>query len=222
VNDIPEKEMIKNIIFDMDGTLIDTNDLIIHTLNETAKKFIGRMLTKKELNSILGHFLEEQMKLISKNNDYKVMAKYYGEVYTKNQDKMTKEFPGIKDTLKKLKELNCGLAIVSAKAMEGVMHGIEFLGIEKYIDVVVSASDVKKHKPDPEPLFMGMKKLGATKDDTLFIGDSPIDLQCGKNAGVKTVLVDWTIFPDEILNKHEPDYIINKPDELIKLFMAGK
>jgi pyrophosphatase PpaX len=213
--------MIKNIIFDMDGTLIDTNDLIIHSLNETAKKFIGRMLTEKELNSILGYFLEEQMKMISKK-DYKEMTKYYSEVYRQNQDKMTKEFPGIKDTLKSLKGLKCGLAIVSAKSREGVMHGIEFLGIGGYIDVVISASDVVNHKPDPEPLFMGMEKLGASKEETLFIGDSPIDLQCGKNAGVKTVLVDWTIFPDEILNKHEPDYIINKPDELIGFVTGGK
>jgi pyrophosphatase PpaX len=210
--------MYKNIIFDFDGTLIDTNDLIIFSLDQVALKYINRRLTKDELNSILGFFIEEQMRMISKDN-YKEMTVYYQEVYKKHSDDMTKEFPGIREMLKRLKELNCKIAIVSAKSRSGIEHGINFLDIKDYVDVIISATDVTKNKPDPEPLLKGLQALGSTKENTLFIGDSPVDILCGKNTGVKTALVDWTIFQPHSFEKIKPDMVIKNPSELIDFIM---
>lgn len=208
--------MYKNIIFDFDGTLIDTNDLIIYSIDQVALKFITRRLSKDEFNSILGFFIEDQMKMISREH-YKEMTEFYREVYNKNCDKMTKKFPGIEEMLQKLKEMGCKISIVSAKSRDGILHGLSFLGINNYVDAIISATDVKKNKPDPEPLFAGVKALGGTIENSLFIGDSPVDIQCGKNAGVKTALVGWTIFPDKSFEKTKPDMFIKKPSDLIDI-----
>jgi pyrophosphatase PpaX len=208
--------MYKNIIFDFDGTLIDTNELIIYSIDQVALKFIDRRLTKDEFNSILGFYIEDQMKMISREH-YKEMTEFYIEIYNNNCDKMTKKFPGIDEMLYKLKELDCKISIVSAKSREGILHGLSFLGINSFVDAIVSASDVKKNKPDPEPLLAGMKVLGGTLENSLFIGDSPVDVLCGKNAGIKTALVSWSIFPDKSFDKIKPDMFIKTPSDLIRL-----
>ena len=208
--------MYKNILFDFDGTLIDTNELIILALNETAKKYLNRSLSNEDLHSILGKYLEDQMKNLSPDH-YLDMVAFYKEFYRENQDKMTKEFPGIREMLQDLKHLGCKIAIVSAKGRGGIEHSLKLFKIEDYIDVIISAYDVQNNKPHPEPALKAIEALAANPDETIIVGDSPYDILCGKNAGIKAALVDWTIFPKEDLLKLNPDYCIKSPNELVQI-----
>ncbi|MCX7843526.1 MAG: HAD-IA family hydrolase [Clostridia bacterium] len=208
--------MFKNILFDFDGTLVDTNDLIIFSLNEVAKSFMGRCLTKDELNSILGKYLDDQMKMLSEVH-YKEMVLQYKECYKSNQDKMIKEFPHIREMLRKLKDMGCRTAIVSAKGRGGIEHGLDFFNIREYIDVIISAYDIENNKPHPEPALKALSALNAQPEGSILVGDSPYDVLCGINAGIKTALVSWTIFPKESFQNIKPDYIIDTPMDLIDI-----
>lgn len=213
--------MYKYLLFDFDGTLIDTNQLIIEALNETSKRFLGRELTSEDLNSILGKYLDDQMRFLC-NTNYREMVLYYNEFYDTHKDTMIREFPGVGDMLSQLKEMGCKTAIVSAKVREGIVHGLEHFKLAGYFDVIISASDIENNKPHPEPAEKALKALGAKAEDALFIGDSPYDILCGKNSGIKTVLVDWTIFPKGDILKHKPDFYINSPYELIKIIESNR
>lgn len=208
--------MYKYILFDFDGTLVNTNDLILLALNEAALKFTGRELTSEDYNAILGKFLEDQMKMLSPEY-YKEMMAFYREFYIAREDAMTKEFQGVKDMLDSLKEAGCRLAIVSAKGRRGILHSLKLFHMEAYFDAIISADDVTAHKPDPEPALKAMEALGADPAGTVIVGDSPYDILCGKNAGIKTVLVAWTILPMETLMALRPDYVIQQPDDIMDM-----
>nr|WP_010252306.1 HAD-IA family hydrolase [Acetivibrio cellulolyticus] len=208
--------MYKYILFDFDGTLIDTNELITLTLNETSLKYLHHSLSTDKLNSILGKPLEEQMKCLSSEH-WPSMVEYYKEFYRSHQKALTKEFPQIDIMLQKLKDLGCKNAIVSAKGISGILHGLEHFDYKKYIDYIVSAYDVQNNKPHPEPALKALAHFRAEKKEVLLVGDSPYDILCGKNAGIKTVLVNWTIFPKSQFINFEPDYVINTPLDLLKI-----
>lgn len=212
--------MFKYIFFDFDGTLVNTNDLIILALRETAKRFLSRDLAIDELNAILGKYLDDQMKYLSESN-YKEMVSFYKEFYKARQDEMVVEFPGIREMLQDIKKLGCKTAIVSAKGRGGIEHGINLFKFGEYIDVIISAYDIENNKPHPEPALKALEALDADPDSTLMVGDSPYDIMCGINAGIRTVFVDWSIFPKESILSLKPDYHIKTPDELVKIISAS-
>lgn len=212
--------MYKYILFDFDGTLINTNDLIVLALNRTSEKFLGKRLSQDDLNSILGKYLDEQMSCLS-GKHCQNMALFYREFYENNEEAMTREFPGMPETLAGLKNLGCSMAIVSAKGREGIERGLSFFGYGNYFDAIISAYDVENNKPHPEPALKAMKALNAQPGETLLVGDSPYDILCGKNAGIKTVLAAWTIFPRQGLLALKPDYIAEKPQDLAVIASKG-
>lgn len=214
-------KLYKYILFDFDGTLIDTNELILQTLNDVSKKFLGAEIPLETMNAILGKYLDDQMKFLSETH-YEQMVLYYKELYKARQDKMTKEFAGIGEMLRKLKELGCMTAIVSAKGRGGIEHGLKLFSLDRFIDVVISAYDIRNNKPHPEPALKALEALGGDPAGSLLVGDSPYDIMCGKNAGIKTVLVGWSIFPKDELLKLCPDYIIEEPGELINIVKSSR
>ena len=208
--------MFKSILFDFDGTLVNTNDLVILALNEAARKFTGSPLSDEKLESVLGYYVEEQMKAISEKH-YKEMTEYYYDFYRARQDEMVKEFDGVREMLAALKKKGCSIAIISAKEKEGIEHGIYKFELKEYVDAIVCANDVTNNKPHPESALKAIAALNAEASETLLVGDSPLDIKCGRAAGIKTALVGWTIFPMKMFEDLRPDYIIHEPKDLVGL-----
>ncbi len=213
--------MYKYVLFDFDGTLIDTNELIIHSLNEVSRKFFDRDLTDEELNSILGKYLDDQMKFLSQAH-YPQMVLHYKECYRSLQDTMVQEFAGVAEMLRELRLSGCKTAIVSAKGRSGIEHGLKLFNLQDYFDVIISAYDIENNKPHPEPALKALAALGAPPHEALLVGDSPYDILCGKNAGIRTVLVDWTIFPSHSFADLNPDYVIKSPADLVAIVKQGE
>lgn len=210
--------MIDTIIFDFDGTLINTNDVIIAAWQHTYRKYLNCEKPVEHITKCFGEPL-----LITMAREFPgVEPEESAEVYRKHQrdraDELVKLFPGIVDMLKVLKEKGFKLGIVTSRTGESTDFYLNKFGIADYFDGVVSCDDTDKHKPDPEPLLLGLKKLGAEKDCTLMIGDSPFDMKCANNAGVRTVLVDWRIAgSEEQLSRCRVDYFIKEPMELLEI-----
>lgn len=208
--------MYKYILFDFDGTLIDTNELIVRSLRETALRFLGRDLTTDELHSVLGKYLADQMRCLSESH-WEAMMEFYAEFYSRHQEEMTREFPGIRKMLGEVKAAGCMTAVVSAKEPVGIRHGLERFEIASFIDVIISAHDIRHNKPHPEPAHKALQALNGTPEQAMLVGDSPYDILCAKNAGITSVLADWTIFPKEQLLRLKPDHILQTPAELLPI-----
>lgn len=209
------------VLFDFDGTLIDTNELIIACLNDTAQQFLQRTLTTQELHSILGKYLEEQMRCLSQEHCQDMVA-CYNHLYKSRQDAMTTIFPGIRQMLQDIHRQGCRTAVVSAKGRGGIEHGLAMFEIAPYIDVIISAYDVENNKPHPEPAIKAMEQLHAQPSHTLLVGDSPYDILCARNAGITSALAGWTIFPKESLLQLQPDYVAQSAAHLTEIILHGK
>lgn len=213
--------MFKYILLDFDGTLVDTNDLIILTLRETSKRINNRDLSQEDLNTILSRSLQDQIRYITTDFHDQAVA-YYKEFYKSNHDKMIMEYPGTRSMLRKLKDLGCKTAIVSSKGRGGIERGLNHFQLQHYIDAIVSAYDVENGKPHPEPAVKAVKLLGGDVENALMVGDSPYDILCGRNAGIKTVLVNWSIFPEQELSGLNSDFRINTPGDLIEIVISSQ
>lgn len=208
--------MTDTILFDYDGTIIDTNKAIIYSFNKTSQHFIGRDLKEEEFYFMFGKVLEFQMDYLLPEKSSEA-CKFYRNVYNSVQEEMVTPFPQLIETLKMIKERNIKIGLVSSNSMVGIVHGIDKFAFGQYIDTIVSSDDTNTHKPDPTPLLIILDKLGSIASSTLMIGDSPYDIEAGIRANIKTVLVDWSIFPEYTFRGMTANYRINSLPSLIDI-----
>lgn len=229
--------MIQYVLFDFDGTLIDSNEAILVALNDVAMGYRNAPFTSEELNEIWGKPIDEQMSLLSVE-DCERLVEQYRVTYRALQDDMTKIFEGVHDLLVALKEKQYPVGIVSNKGRNGIDHGIEMFNLAEFIDVSVSLDDMIQPKPHAEGIYSAIAALIRGKDgkcaleedlsenekiamphmsETIFIGDSGHDIETAKNAGCKSVLVDWTWIKKEPLLALKPDFVIQHPMDLLSI-----
>lgn len=208
--------MIKAVIFDLDGTLIDTNDLIIDTFYHVINELLGRSPTEEELNHVYGKTLDEQMEFFSMERSHELVDAYKS-YYRAHMDARTHLFEGVKDLLDDLAKMDIKVATVTNKGSRGVRHAFDKFDIGKYFEATISADDVSNGKPDPEGIFAVLNRLGVEAEEALFVGDSLNDISAAKKAGVLSVLVGWTLFHEDHYSEFGADFIINKPTGLLNL-----
>lgn len=213
---------IKYALFDFDGTLVDSNEAVISTLNLTAIKHRGKPFTNEELNEVLGKPIEDQVRILSEDQ-IESLSEFYKIQYRKVRDSLTKSYEGVEEMLLKLKARGIKIGIVSNKGRNGIDHGIEMFGLQDLIDFSVSKNDVTQPKPNPEGIYLALQGLGGTEkelEETIFVGDSGHDIESGKRAGCKTILVGWTLLALEPLKAMGPDYIAQTPEDLYQYIAA--
>lgn len=208
--------MITHILFDFDGTLMDTNDLIVEALRKSALKFRGRDIDKEELDKVLGKPLAVQMRELDPEHAEEMDA-YYRQYYRARRDEYTKEFDGIREMLDTFLDMGLKMGIVSNKGTSGIQHGLTSFDMHKYFGSTISADDVIKRKPDPEGIYMALEELGGKPGNTLFVGDSAHDIESGKSAGARTILVGWTILDRKRLMESGPDHLVETPAEIVDI-----
>ena len=210
--------MIKAVIFDLDGTLINTNDLIIETFYHVIKECLGRLPAIDELNHVYGKTLDEQMEFFSVERSQE-LVEAYRSYYRTHMDEQTYLFEGVVNLLEELEAKGIKMATVTNKGSRGVHHAYVKFDIGKYFAVSIAADDVLKGKPDPEGIFAALNKLGVEPGEALFVGDSLNDINAAKGADVKSVLVGWTFFSEDHYTEFGADYVIKKPADLMGLLV---
>lgn len=207
--------MIKTILFDFDGTLIDTNELIYHSFDYTFKKF-GYSFTKEEILQFNGPPLRETFSQL--NPDLaEEMIRTYRIHNAQHHEAYVKLFPNVKETLEVLREKGFELGVVTAKMREGVKQGMEITGIESYFDTIVTIDDVENPKPHPEPVIKALNKLNAEADTAIMIGDNYHDIIAGNKAGTKTAGVSWSLRGKEYLKQFNPTYMLEDMSDLLAI-----
>jgi haloacid dehalogenase superfamily, subfamily IA, variant 3 with third motif having DD or ED/haloacid dehalogenase superfamily, subfamily IA, variant 1 with third motif having Dx(3-4)D or Dx(3-4)E len=213
--------MIKGILFDLDGTLINTNKLIIDSFQYALKKHFNREVPIEEIVTTFGEPLTETMAKFDKDNR-DLLVNIYRDYNETNHDKLTTKFEGVEAGLKSLKALGIKLGIVTSKRRILADRGLKLIDIYDYMDVIVTPEDTKKHKPQGEPAEKACKLLGISPEETIMVGDSHNDILCGRNAGCSTCLVKYTALPMEKLMKYKPDYVIDKIEDLIDICKSSE
>lgn len=207
---------ITTLLFDLDGTLIDTNDLIITTFLHTLEKYYPSKYTREDVLPFMGPTLQETFEGIDPDRVEEMILDY--RTYNlANHDLLVKEFVGVLETIQILQEKGFKLAIVSTKVYDTVLKGLKLTKMDAFFDIIVAMEHVSKVKPDPEPIFNALEQLGSTPEETIMVGDNYHDILAGKNAGTKTAGVAWSAKGREYIAKYEPDYILDNMKDLLTI-----
>lgn len=211
--------MKKYILFDFDGTLVNTNDVILASWQHTYRHYLGHEMPVDHITSCFGEPLLLTMEREFPGVDPQESADVYRQFQLENADKLVTIFPGIKELLAGLKAAGYVLGIVTSRTRESALRYMDMFGITSYFSDLVTCDDTTVHKPNPEPILLAMSKLGASAEESIMIGDSPFDIKCANNAGVDSVMVNWRITCDEtsVIDDAKVDYWIHQPSDLVEL-----
>ena len=211
--------MINTVLFDFDGTLVNTNDVIVASWQHTYMHYLGREESPEKITACFGEPLLLTMAREFPDVNPEESAEVYRSYQRENADELVKIFPGIKELLETLKEKSIRMAIVTSRTRESAMRYMNMFGISSYFEDMVTCEDTDIHKPNPEPILFCLEKLGITADEAIMVGDSLFDIKCANNAGVKSVMVDWRITCDSSSPIEDAviDYSIKSPEELVEI-----
>lgn len=208
--------MIKGIFFDLDGTLINTNKLIVSSFQYVFKENLDLMVEEQEIVQYFGEPLSYTMAKYTEDRVEELVKKYV-EYSLSIHDEYTEGFNGVEEGLCYLREKGFKLAVVTSKRRNTALRGLRLFDLEKYFDVIISPEDTEKHKPCGEPVLKACEVLNLSPEEVLMVGDSHNDILCGRNAGSKTCLVKYTALPLEKLLEHKPDYVIESIEDIINI-----
>lgn len=210
--------MIRAILFDLDGTLIDSTELILVSFNYVMKEYLQKEVPEEEIRNLFGIPLRKQMALFGTEERADELVERYREHNLQNHEKYLKPIKGAKETLAALKEKGYLLGIVTSKKEDAARLGMQICQIESFFDVFVFSDDVTIHKPEPEPILHALRQLKVSPKEAVYVGDSTYDIISGKKARVETVGVGYTPVSREALKATNPDHWIEKITEILEIY----
>lgn len=205
---------IEGFIFDVDGTLASTNDLIFASFNHVAEKYLNKKLSNEEIIALFGP-TEDVILKDWMNENYDEARKDYFDFYETQHHLMADVFPGIKEALSIVKEKNVPLGIFTGKGRDSANITLKAIGVLDHFDLVITGDDVADHKPSPEGIFKFINTFGLNAGNILMIGDSVFDVTAAKEAGVKSCLVLWDNYAMEKYSNVKADYIFTSVEKFI-------
>ncbi|WP_297135488.1 HAD family hydrolase [Terrisporobacter sp.] len=208
------------LIFDLDGTLLNTLDDLTNSVNYALHKLNFPTRSSEEICSFVGNGVEKLIELsVPEKTSYDQFAKcllIFKKHYSENMRNETRPYDGIIGLLEYLKKNNYNMAIVSNKFQEGVTD-LNNHYFSDYIDVAIGKSPEMRKKPYPDTVLAAIDKLGASKENCLYIGDSEVDIKTAQNANIKSVGVAWGFRGKSLLQKLGANYVIDTPQDLISI-----
>ncbi|WP_173915647.1 pyrophosphatase PpaX [Halobacillus sp. Marseille-Q1614] len=207
---------INTILFDLDGTLIDTNELIIASFTHTLQTHADRPYSREEIIQFIGEPLRDSLASVNEESVEEMIATYR-EHNIAHHDQYVKAYDGVLESIRTLKRQNYQLGIVTTKMRQTVEIGLNMTELDSLFDTVVTLDDVVHAKPHPEPVMKALNTLDASAAQTIMVGDNTHDIEAGKNAGTKTAGVAWTVKGREVLDELRPDYMLTNMRELLEI-----
>lgn len=210
--------MKKYIVFDFDGTLLDTDQLIVDSWQAVFKRFRGKEADENLILSTFGETVANTTKELFADEDADEVLAVYRGYQAEHSKGAYKLYPGIEELLGELKRRGYSLSIVTSRLGNTAMQYLGEMGIKDDFDVIITADDVTSHKPEPGPLLEALRRLGAKREEAIMLGDTRFDIGCSINAGVDSILVCWGRRGGNVpLGGIEPMYRISKPEELFEI-----
>ena len=215
-----ELSQVKAVLFDLDGTLLDTYQLILDSMRYTIRTELGLDCSDERLMARVGQPLAIQMTDFTDDPALiDVLLKVYRAYNEERHDAVVRAFDGIPDVLATLKGAGFSLGVVTSKRHELAQRGLDITGIARFMDFVVGPDDWPEFKPAPGGVLYGCRLMGCDPGECVYVGDSPFDMQAGNSAGCFTVAALWGMFSEETLRANDPSYVCEKPDEILSLLV---
>jgi len=210
-------KLFDGYIFDIDGTLTSTNQLIFDSFNFIAKKYLDRTFTDEEIIGLFGPTEGQIIKKLFGEIHREVSDDYY-KFYGDNHS-MADIYPGLKEILVELKNRNYPVGIFTGKGRDSSMITLTKLGVDKYFDLIVTGDDVENAKPSPEGILKFVNKFKLEPERILMIGDSVSDVKAARDAGVKIASALWDSYGIEEVKTLNSDYYFYSVEELNKFLI---
>ncbi len=203
------------VLFDLDGTVIDSGGIILASMRHATHEVLGREYADEELmRAVGGPGLEAQMEAFDPERVDELVT-----VYRAHNEPLHEQLlccAGMEDALERLHAEGRRLAVVTAKRRSTVELAFAHVPLGHLFEVIVGGDETERHKPDPEPLLLAAERLGASPEEAVYIGDSPFDVRAAKAAGMASVAVTWgRIHERSRLENEHPDAIVDTAEQLL-------
>lgn len=215
------------ILFDLDGTLIDTTNLILNCFAHSWQSVCDLTHPRAALIKTFGMPLREAMRrlLVASNGHIesvdetveRLLAEYRA-FNVANHDSLAVGFAGVHPTVTELRRRGYLTGVVTSKSRELALRGLRLCSLDAMIDAAVFLEDTDRHKPEPEPVLVALERLNVSANRAAYVGDSCHDLVAGRAAGVRTVAALWGPMPRADLECEKPDYMAESPGDLLDIF----
>lgn len=206
--------LFDGIIFDVDGTLAETHELIFASFNHVAEKYLNKRLTNEEIVALFGPtedvILKEWMK-----EDYESARRDYFNFYESKHLEMAEIFPGLMEVVMYIKEHNIPLGIFTGKGRDSATITLKSIGLYDQFDMILSGDDVAEHKPSPEGIIRFIEKYNLKPERILMVGDAVHDVMASESAGVKCALVLWDEYSSNRCKDCKTDYRFYNVEEFV-------
>ena len=215
--------MIETVLFDLDGTLLDSIPLLLGAYRHVTAAHRGRPLPDELFLRGVGTPLLVQIADFARDEaESQSMLEGFRAYFRAHHDTQMHGFPGASEVVRALHEQGVPMAIVTSKKRRSTQAGLDFLGLSDILPVRVCADDVERPKPHPEPVIKALEVLGADPATAVFVGDSTHDLAAGRAAGVHTAAALWGPMPREDLAAHSPTWWLDEPLQVLDLLSAPR
>ncbi|MEW6509935.1 MAG: HAD-IA family hydrolase [Bacteroidota bacterium] len=216
-----ERSRVAGVIFDIDGTLTKTNELIFASFNHVAEKYVGRRYTPPEIIAMFGPPEEGALAQIVGDEAVGAAMDDLCRYYREHHGRLAGLHPGMQEMLADLRTHGVILAVFTGKGRRTTLITLEALGIDGYFDMIVSGSDLDRHKPDPEGIRRVLEQFGLPAAEVLMVGDSAGDVTAARGAGVTSVAVLWDSYDPERVLRASPDRVFYRVEDLASWFRTS-
>jgi pyrophosphatase PpaX len=216
------KEPITTVLFDLDGTLIDSVRLILDSYHHTLASHGLEARHDDFWLAGLGTPLRAQFKHWSDDPaQLEAMIATYREYNLTHHDGMVTAYPGVVEMVRAIRQAGLRTGLVTSKNKPGAERGLRLVGLADAMDLIIGADDVKNPKPHPEPIEEALRRMGRSAQEAMYVGDSVHDMESGRDAGVRTAAVLWGPFDRAYLERTAPDHWLERPGDLLDVLGIG-
>lgn len=219
---MPVRHRLPTILFDLDGTLIDSLELILNSARYAFEKLERVCPSDEEWLAGVGIPLFVMFRRYARDEaDCTSLIAAYREYQMANHDRLVRCYDGVVDTVQCLHQAGHQLGIVTSKSEALAMRGLAHVGLARYMDTIVGCDASTRHKPDPEPVRIALERLDCAPENAVFVGDSVHDVLAGNAAGVRTLAALWGACKREDLEPGKPGGYLAHISELRERLAAG-
>jgi pyrophosphatase PpaX len=206
-------------VFDLDGTLADTINLIVESYQHAFRTVLGREEDPDVIKSWIGRPLISAFRDHSPEQADELYATYLQWNWD-NTERLLGTYDGVVDVLGDLRAAGVHVGIATSKRRESAQQAMDILGISQHVDVLVAMEDTDRHKPDPTPLLLALQRMGRSSNAAVYVGDAVVDVLAGKAAGMDTLAVTWGAGLPEALHAVRPTAVASTATELRSAFLG--
>jgi len=215
------KNDIQAVLFDLDGTILDTNELIIQSFLYSLQGAVPAGFNREQIIPAMGQPLQDQLQLFSDQEDVTAFREAYRDYNYRMHDEMVTLFPGVAETIRALKQSGIKLGVVTTKMYPMTERALKMFGLFEQMDTIVTLEDVEHAKPHPEPVLKALAAIGIEPPQAVMVGDSVVDIESAVRAGAIPIGVSWSLKGEDVLRDAGAVHMLESMEQLLTLCGIG-